>query len=322
MKYIITERQYKEFILNEDSSDCRSDFEKKIKNVVRSIFKKTIDDILEPHKTEWNGNREKYVKILKLIGKSDNDIKNILDMKFVYHEDGSWSRINKLNTNYSDLSVLISDILEDEGDDLCNLLDRYNEGDKSFLTDLAQVMSLDPERYFDDYLKPKEDRYIQNNTKNSKVGDAAELKVIQFIKSLGGELIYQSTEGSPIDTRLGIDVIMMSPDGVLMKIQVKNVNSIKLVDQTPCEKKSEIPFKNKKKSGGYLIYTTNGVPIRPENINFVAYVSKDKVIICKNYSPVSVINQKCIDEPSYNFPSNPKKGYFVVDHESVEYTNT
>lgn len=320
MKFLITENQLK-FIISENKSSCRLEFEKKISKNVRKIFKNTIDFILEPHKQDWNGDREKYVSVLKLLGKSDSEIDKILDIKFVYHQDGSWSRINKLNTNYSDLSVLITDILEDEGEDICELLERYNQGDDSFLEDLSQVMLLDPERYFEEYLKPKEERYIQNNTKNSIKGDLAEMAVIKFMTSLGGELIYQSVEGSPIDTKLSIDLIMMSPDGVLMKIQVKSVGSIKEVSETPCEKNSDIKFSNKNKSGGYLLYSYMGITLKTDNINYVAYVSGDNVIICKKYMPVSVVNNKCVDVPIDTFPSNPRGGYFVVDHESVVYKN-
>jgi hypothetical protein len=314
----ITESQNRRLILKENN--CSSVFQKKLNGVwLKNIFRPVIDKILTPYRKKWNGDEDKYRKILGLIGIKGDDVDKILDINFVYRPDGSWSRINKLNTNYSDLSVLITDILNDKGSDLCELSKRLDNNDKLFLSELSNEMKSNPEFYFKNYLSSNEDKYVVNNIKNTLVGDDAENKVVDFfVKKLKWDLIYQSVEGSPIDTKLGIDLIMENNYGFIKKIQVKSVGTIKLVDKTPCEEMGT--FQNKKIGGGYSVYSRNGVSINPDNVDYVAYVNNDKIIVCKKYMPVTVINNKCVDEPINDFPSS-RRGSFFVDHESVVFKN-
>lgn len=319
MKIIITERQFD--LINENKG-CEYDFKKKLNKLwLKTMFQSVIDTILKPHREKWKGDRDEYVRILKLIGFDDSKIDNVLDIDFVYNPDGSWSRINKLNTNYSDLSVLITDILLDENADLCKLSDYLDNNDKSFLIDLKQRMISDPEYYFDNYLFKNESKYVENNTKNTLLGDQTENRVVEFlVDKLKWELIYQSVEGSPIDTKLGIDLIMRSNYGDVKRIQVKSVGGISVVDETPCETSNDTDFKHKKYKGGFYVYARNGVSINPNNIDYVAYVDKHNIIICKKYMPVTVIGNNCIDEPIRDFPSS-RRGPFFVDHESVVFKN-
>jgi len=295
------------------------------------MFQSVIDIILKPHRQKWNGDREKYRKLLKLINIDDSKIDNILDIEFVYNQDGSWSRINKLNTNYSDLSVLITDILTDENADLCELSNRLEQNDKSFLQDLKERMLSKPEYYFKNYLLSNQSRYVENNVRNTLKGDDAENRVKDFlVKKLKWKLIYQSVEGSPIDTKLGVDLIMRNNYGFVKRIQVKSVGGISVVDETPCEislnKKSpnndgeKLRYKHKKQNGGFYVYSRNGVSINPNNIDYVAYIDNKNIIICKKYMPVTVEGNDCIDEVSFEFPSS-RRGPFFVDHESVVFKN-
>ena len=128
---------------------------------------------------------------------------------------------------------------------------------------------------------------------------------IKFLtqSKIGWELIYQAVEGSPIDTKLGIDLVFKNMFGKVKTVQVKSVSSIKRVDQTPCEKQGK--FEYKKKSGGYFVYSRYGVKINDKDVDYVAYISNDgKILICKKFSPVTVVGTKCVDEPVNIFPAN------------------
>lgn len=321
MKIILTETQFKK-VIKENSNSCEAELYKKINNrYILNTFRKPIEEMIKPHIQKWNGDRKKYEEILNLIGKSPELHDSILDMEFVYDENGNWTRINKLNTNYSDTSRLVIDILSNEGEDLCQVLEMLNNKDKSKLTELALKIQNNPEQYYQEYLYTNIDRYTENNTRNTKVGDKSEQNVINFLSNnYNWTLIYQSTEGSPIDTKLGIDLIMKTKDGRIAKIQVKTVGSITKVNQTPCEENG-FKFTNKKQSGGYMIYSRSGVFIRPNDINLVAYVTTSgKILLVKKYMPVTVVKNRCVDTPVNQFPSNPR-GSFYVDHESVVTSN-
>lgn len=324
MKALITEKQYISVLLSEDILDCENSLKSKegLNNrFAGNIFKLAIDKMLLPHKTKWKGDREMYVNILNSLGKSQSEIEKILDMSFVYDDNDNWQRINKLNTNYTDISTFVIDVLKGENYDLCEVNEKILQGDKSDLIGLSKKIEMDPEYYYSKYLMTNPDKYVQNNTTNSLRGDNGEKMVIKFLEEKGAILIYQSTEGSPIDTKLGIDIIMITKDGKLAKIQVKIVSSIKRVNYTPCEE-TGMTFTFKKKRGGYMVYSRGGVSIRPNEINRVAYVTdKGDILIVRKYSPVTISNNKCIDvEDTSNFPSNPR-GSFYVDYESVTSTN-
>lgn len=308
-------------VLKEDiGPDCEKQFKKDlpvfIKNNIRR-FKDVVNLMLEPKKEEFKGDKEKYEEILRLIGKDDREIENLMNMRFVYNQQGEWSRINKLNTNYSDLAVFIYDVLKDENADFCELEKELQNKDPRLINGLVRRMTEKSDLYFDKYLLPNEEKYTANNIKNSKKGDKNEEYVSEFLtqSKIGWELIYQAVEGSPIDTKLGIDLVFKNMFGKVKTVQVKSVSSIKRVNQTPCEKQGK--FEYKKKSGGYFVYSRYGVKINDKDVDYVAYISNDgKILICKKFSPVTVVGTKCVDEPVNIFPANPR-GSFYVDHESV-----
>ena len=317
MKIKLTEIQLKK-IIKENSNPCDDELYQKINNrYILNSFKKPIEGMLKPYLQKWNGDIKKYKEILTLIGKSPEIQDSILDMSFIYDKDGNWTRINKLNSNYSDTARFVVDILTNEGEDLCEISEMLDNKDKTKLNELALKIQNNPSQYYTEYLETNTDRYTENNTRNTKVGDKSEQDVIDLLtKKYNWQLIYQATEGSPIDTKLGIDIIMRTKDGRIAKIQVKTVGSIKEVSQTPCEEDGT-KFTNKQKPGGYLVYSRGGVFIRPNDINLVAYVTTSgKILLVKKYMPVTVVGMKCVDTPVNQFPANPR-GSFYVDHESV-----
>ena len=320
MDYIITKTQLEKLLDNPKlSTKCSGELFKKLnKRTTLNFFRSAIEKMLEPHLQNWKGDRKKYEENLTLIGKTPEQINDILNMKFVYDKDGNWSRVNKLNTNYSDIAVLVIDIFTNEGRNLCEILNNLEKGNTSDLTSLATAIKNNSEKYFKEYLESDDGKYTENNKKNTDIGDKDEQEVIEFLKdTYNWTLNYQSVEGSPIDTKLGIDIIMTSAKGIIAKIQVKGVGSITEVTKTPCEQ-GGTKFEHKKRPGGFSVYSYNGVHIRPQDINLVAYVDKKgSILVVRKFSPVTIIDNKCIDKPTrQQFPSNPK-GSFYVDHESV-----
>ncbi len=86
----------------------------------KDYYKNYIDSILIGHKTKLPKEEvEKYKPILELIStekpnlklKIDNFIDDIDNISYMIDEFGKWYPINKLNTNYSDLSELLTYIL-------------------------------------------------------------------------------------------------------------------------------------------------------------------------------------------------------------------
>jgi len=321
MKIVITEAQLSKLVI--ESTNCEKDLFDKMNNWrLKNIFKDPINKIVKPHAKKWteHNDRKKYEEVLTMIGKNPSEIDSILNMSFVYDDSGNWDRINKLNTNYSDTSRFIIDIFKDQGKDLCEVYKNLSDSNNSDLTAIARDMSLNPTTYWDNYLSLNREKYTQNNKRNSMMGDATEKIVVDYLLKKGWKLVYQSKEGSPIDTKLSIDIIMLSPDNKIAKIQVKTVGTIKQVDFTPCEK-NDVPLTNKKQSGGYSVYTNAGIVLRDTDINLVAYVTMSgNLLILRKYSPVSVVGNKCVDTPVRQFPSSPKKGLFFVDHESVVFS--
>lgn len=279
------------------------------------IFKPAIEKMLDPYKKDWMGDRPKYEEILTLIGKTPSQIDNILNTKFIYDSEGNWRRINKLNTNYSDIANLVIDILENENKDICDITDKLKKNDNSDLKSLSVDIMNNPEVYYEKYLSFEDKKYTKNNQRNTEMGDRMEEMVIKLLESYGWKLIYQSVEGSPIDTKLGIDLIMRAKSGNIAKIQVKGVGDISKVLKTECEKNKT--FTNKIKPGGYHVNSRRGVKIRSRDINLVAYANnKGEILIVKEYSPVTRENGVCIDRETKKFPYS-NTGPFYVDHESV-----
>ena len=257
---------------------------------------------------------------------SDKKVDNLMNIKMVYDDNNDWVPINKLNTNYSDLSILVTDILIGEGECICKRLYDLKGGDSSFLVNLSDKILKNHKKYYETYLEGNFNEYTQNNRKNTKTGTDNELYAISEMENLGYELIYMASEGSPIDTKLGIDAIM-SKDGKVYKIQVKTVSSLKGVEETTCDKVNPEILIGKKK-GGVQVYIHNGITISENNIDYLILVDKGvkkgdlsgkRMVVLRKYQPITVTLNPlfCVATPIYKFPVPRKTGF--IDHESIVY---
>jgi len=202
------------------------------------------------------------------------------EVSFVYDED-KWLQINKLDTNYSDSAVLITDIIRDSR--TLNMEKIYQDlinGDKSSLTDAVKVASNFPDFVYNKYLVTP-DRYIQNSIKNSKEGADVENIIVKLMEDNNYKLIYPLINnvgegGDPIDMLLGVDLIMLSPEGELVAIQCKKVWSI--IDEQSTTLNPEM--------GAFLI---NGKPSvsKKRNLDYVGYGTLDgDAIVAERQSEV------------------------------------
>lgn len=199
-----------------------------------------INTILEPLKTGiGNSEIEKYkegVSILLKHGKisevsHNNFLKSLENRKLVYGDDGRWSQVNKLNTNYSDLSELLTDFLFDSygegGPSSKKILEVIGEGDsnkiktalefyKKQLSDkIIEKYTKSPEKLFD---------YVKNSTKNSRWGEKVENDAKEWLLSRPkvSKIIYQGGDGDFIDMVFSIDLIAEMVNGEVFTFQVKS----------------------------------------------------------------------------------------------------
>ena len=267
MKYIITEPQFQELIDN-----GLFPTPEKVFKVLNSLgewtyyssglgMEKTIDDILDPIKTEISqseiDDNIDGAKILLDNGKISQSsynyfVKYISSKKLVYDENGDWMQVNKLNTNYSDLSQLLTDFLFDsfrqgglaskqiletinDTDNLDEIKDILNLHKNGLLSKFKKMYSESPEELFD---------YVSNSIRNSEKGERIENEVRdRFLsKPYSSQLLYQGGNGNFVDMIFSVDLIVKVKNGTVYTIQVKsNEGQVdKFIDNTKKNKSVDL----------------------------------------------------------------------------------
>lgn len=329
MDIMITDIQFKSSCLKES---CIKEMILLLNKVeTKHIFKKPIDMILGDIRSPLDPNSDLYNEVYNILRRykdkfklSDDQINDLMSIRMVYDKDNNWHPINKLNTNYSDLSILVTDILKGEGGCICKLVEDLKKGHKQFLIDLSNKILDNPEYYYKKYLDGKFDKYIDNNRKNTLVGVENELYGISEIENkLGCKLVYMSSEGSPIDTKLGVDVIM-EKNGKPFTVQIKTVSSLMWVNETPCQMSN----KNIPSNGGVKYFVRNQFYINENYVDFLVLISgkgeNKKMVMLKKYLPVKVKSFNplvCVplEVPLKHFPTIKGQGY--IDLETIVYKN-
>ena len=318
MEVIITKKQFDKVCLTEE---CISELKTLLNNVgTKNTFRKPIDLILDRHKVSLDKESKQYKKdsdvLKKYFNFSDEKIDELMNIKMVYDDDGNWTPINKLNTNYSDLSVLIVDILVGEGKCVCKIVEDLKKKDKTVILDLADRMTKEPEDFYQTYLKGKFDKYVENNRRNTLKGDETELFVVDELVKLGYKVIFIADEGSPIDTKLSVDIIM-EKDGKGFKFQVKSVGSITKLKETPCD----ISNPGVKEPGGFKVFKKNQIYFNDSYIDYLIFVApKNKMLVMKKYQPVTIDSVRPLSCSAKSIKEFPKNNTYI-DHESVVYQN-
>ena len=180
-------------------------------------LKKIINQKLEPLKTNIpQSDIDRYAKGLKLLyatGKYDRqeiiDTYESLKTKKLVYVDGEWHFVNKLNTNWSDITDLIVELVIRMGD-----LDRVSaeKNLKQYLYNIRGEISSYLDTHFNDtneYLG-----FVNNTQVNSGGGEEAEDIIEGFLEDRGGN-------GDFIDMIYGADIIVRHPEHDIKTIQVK-----------------------------------------------------------------------------------------------------
>ena len=247
MKYIITEPQFQKLI-DERLLPTPKQVEKVLNKLGEWIWdskglgmEKTIDDILDPRKTEIGqleiDNNIKGAKILLDNGKISQSsynyfVRYISSKKLVYDENGDWMQVNKLNSNYSDLSKLLTDFLFDSASQgglsskqILNLIKNTSNPEEikdmlishknRLLSKIKEKYSGSPEKLFD---------YVDNSIKNSEYGEMVENNVVERFSSKPyfDQLLYQGGNGNFVDMIFSVDLIVKFKNGAVYTIQVKS----------------------------------------------------------------------------------------------------
>lgn len=198
-----------------------------------------IDTLLKPDKTKEDVN-PKFQKPLKYLYESkkfsDITFKNgvytsqrLIGKELVRDENGDWIFVNKLNTSWSDLAELLTELLK-RGDKIEEVKGMNFTELKIYLLDLREAGNptrSKPQtshlyRLLDKYFDIKEYRDFTNNTrKNTVIGDEVEDLTIKLLEKQGFKLLYHGANGDFIDMVYGIDMIM-ELDGNVFFIQVKS----------------------------------------------------------------------------------------------------
>ena len=247
-------------------------------------IEKIIDEILDPLKSNIRQEEiDKHIFGINLLKNNgniseiqhNNFIKNLPNRKLVYtnnnreiDSNGVWNYVNKLNTNYSDIADILTELL----------IRSYTNGSLTSKNIIDSLLSKDSDeesknillkhkhkipQLFTTYLtSPMELLNFTNNIKvNSDYGEKLENNIIKKLKSNGAELLYQGGNGDFIDMLLSVDFIIKTKKGI-STIQSKS---------------------NESQLDTFIIDYNNGkhkavdLVIYPKNSKYVIFMVKDNI---------------------------------------------
>jgi hypothetical protein len=243
-----------------------------------------IDFTLDPLKNNISQEEvDKYivgVNILKSNGKINESryqsfLKLLSERKLIYTDDegkidpnGKWHPVNKLNTNFSDLADLLTELL----------IRSYNSGNVVSKNILQRVIgnTSDEEckkillkhkhkfqQLFDSYLVSPNEllKFTKNIKVNSGYGETLENNIINRLKDIGYNLLYQGGDGDFIDMIFSVDFII-ERNGNVSTIQAKT-------SEYQVDKFITDHNKGKHNAVDLIIY--------PTNTKYKIFMVKDKV---------------------------------------------
>jgi hypothetical protein len=139
--------------------------------------------------------------------------------KLVYMNN-EWQPINKLNTNYSDLAEMITDMLYRGGESAKPIIDDINKNPKEGLLKIKPFIGGLVNKYFSNPEVLND--YTKNIQRSTMIGENAEDEVKSKLEEMGFKTEYSGGNGDLIDMSFGTDLIMTSPKYGTKTIQVKN----------------------------------------------------------------------------------------------------
>jgi hypothetical protein len=196
------------------------------------------------------------------------------EIGYLADKDGNWIQISMLDTNFSDATNLIRDILEEvlevEG---LTLDDFFKLSKEMQITKLKEVMeTIQKEEYLPKIIERVEKNqkwYTKNSQVQTEIGDAAEIYARKKLEESGYEvLFFPKKKGNALDKK-NVDVVVRK-DGKFYIVQVKATKS-NIFTKLNSKGKKVISFYQTSP-----IYLSDGL---------VAVVNGDKIVI---YPPEAV----------------------------------
>ena len=263
-----------------------------------------VDKVLDHKKKKWrevtSPDKQKSIEdILDIIEEARPKAKQTVgrvrekldSLGFIYDEEDQWDYINKLNTNYSDTATFITDLVEEFSDyPLIELYKEIQRGDTTNFNDLIKQALNAPQSVYDQLVNDPTDKF--KYTRMAKFytakGDAVEDIIQKLMEDNGWTTIHRGGNGDPIDTLLGIDLIV-EKNGSYNFIQSKKVFDIRQI------RNQDNP------NGGYMV-RGNVFGIRKDMIDLVGYATEDgRAIVTNINSPVPTKNSPAfIEKPFQN----------------------
>jgi len=161
-------------------------------------------------------NTGKYNDMIKVVdGKYFNE--RLVNAGIVRNSEGEYDYVNKLNTNYSDLAELLTDLFA-KGNQVDKLVNKNDLGLKTYLKSIKGSLTKLIEKYYEvDELRD----FVNNTIHLTNVGDEAEQKASDILERVGFKKLYQGGNGDFIDMLFGVDLIM-EYKGKVKTCQVKS----------------------------------------------------------------------------------------------------
>lgn len=249
----------------------------------------------------------KLTKVVK--PETTNNINKIISelntYKLVFDENGNWSYINKINTNYTDYSVLLADLLDEcESTDLNKIyreIKTYPRPQTHLLAEFVSKLPKNAEYIWDKFLCDEE-KYTQNIRKNSAEGEIVEENVIKKLIDSGYEIIHRGGNGDFIDMKLGVDII------------TKKENTYSYIQVKKCASIDEVELKGKR----YI--KINGVAsskINTQYVDEIAYGTLDgKIFIGGRKYYFNIDNNKVTDR-FFGLPLVTKANQYTILSEII-----
>lgn len=189
------------------------------------VINPILDEVRECE--DMNPKYQKPLQYLYRTGKIDDIIKKtdgtyytpkLNNCCLVKDENGEWDYVNKLNSNYSDLSELLTTLFL-KGGQIVNLSKMNTTEIKNFLTSLKGKTLIG---LLKKYFTIEEYRDFTYNTMfNTKLGDYVETLTKVLLEDDGYTTLYEGGNGDFIDMKYGVDLIM-EKDGNIYLVQVKS----------------------------------------------------------------------------------------------------
>jgi hypothetical protein len=247
-------------------------------------LRQVVNDILEPLRKPISEDEIKkhtvVADLLKSNGKiGEQEYQSFIDRvkkeKLIYTNsdgeldyNGSWDYVNKLNTNYSDIADILTELL----------IRSYTNGSLTSKNIIDSLLSKDSDeesknillkhkhkipQLFETYLKSPIElfTFTENAKISSYYGETLENNIVKKLEELGYELIFQGGNGDFVDMLLSVDFIIKRNDKIYTaQAKTSDYQVNKFVNDYQ---------KGKHRAVDLLIY--------PENAKYKIFMVKDKV---------------------------------------------